>query len=164
MSIQSKSARILAVVSVLALASACGEGAEGAEQQASPAQIAPDSLKGQEAAIDPDNYSNCTVDCRLDFWGTDSNGMAAGWACVTTLPNTFMPVVIYKWNGYGWQEIGRGTADVYNAGLSSVCGGSPYHQFSIYIGPWNAGPGKYQIVARPSPYSDYEAIVRTFYK
>jgi len=30
MSIQSKSARILAVISVLALASACGEGAEGA--------------------------------------------------------------------------------------------------------------------------------------
>jgi len=156
MSIQSKSARILAVVSVLALASACGEGAEGAEQQQSPAQMAPDSLKEQEAAI-----AFCP-DCGADFWGVAANGMAGGWVCAPSLPNTFFGVTLYKWNGSVYQEIGRGRADAYNDALRPVCGGSPYHQFNIYVGPWNAGPGEYRMIATAaSPYRLYD---RTFFR
>jgi len=145
MSIQSKSARILAVVSALALASACGEGAEGAEQQESPAQMAPDSLKEQEAAS---FLYSCSF-CEADFWGVNANGMAGGWVCSPPDPNEFFVVVLSKWNGSSYQEIGRGTANAYNPGLSSVCGGSPYHQFNIYVGPWNAGPGQYKLLRIP---------------
>jgi hypothetical protein len=141
MSIQSKSSCTLAVVSVLALASACGEGTESAEQQESPAQMAPDSLKEQEAAS---IYYQCSR-CMADFWGTNSDGMAGGWICDTGLPTTSFAVTLEKWDGLAYQEIGRGTADAPNDALSSVCG-SPYHQFNIYVGS-NGGPGEYRIQA-----------------
>ena len=163
MSIQSKSVRILAVVSVLALASACGEGVEGAEPQQSPAQLAPDSLKEQEAAIDPDNYDTCPG-CRLDFWGIGPNGNAGGWACDYTYPDYYLWVRIDKWNGYDWQEGNWGQAYLYNGGLSSVCGGSPYHQFDI---PTSYGPsGKFRVIAQTvlGDQPGYGLIVRTFYK
>jgi hypothetical protein len=162
MSIQSKSARILAVVSVLALASACGEGAEGAEPQQSPAQLAPDSLKEQEAAaFNPDDYGNCT-NCMMDLWVVGQNGEAAGWACNSTYPGYPLHVRIDKWNGFGWQEIGQGWANAPNDALRFVCGGSPNHQFKINVGP-HGGPGKYQVVTTLS-WSPKVVRVRAFYK
>jgi hypothetical protein len=116
-------------------------------------------LKEQEAAVfDPDNYGDCE-NCNLDFWGIAPNGMAGGWACASSFPNSFLPVRIDKWNGSTYQEIGRGTADVYNGNLSSVCGGSPYHQFNIYVGS-NGGPGKYRVVT----YLGRLVRVRAFYR
>jgi len=143
MSIQSKSARILAVVSLLALASACGEGAEGAEgaeQQESPAQMAPDSVKEQASFW----TINCTW-CQSDFWGVAPNGMSGGWMCDPGLPNTYFNIWVDKWNGSSFQQIGQGMADAYYAPVSAVCGNSPYHQFNIYVGP--QGPGAYRLRA-----------------
>ena len=143
MSIQSKSARILAVISVLALASACGEGVEGAEQQESPAQMAPDSLKEQEA----DLYTRLRPcpECQADFWGIGPDGRAGGWICEPSLPNTFFDFNLFKRVNGSLVYLGQGKADAYNEGLKPVCGGSPHHQFSIYVGPWNGGPGVYVI-------------------
>jgi len=144
MSIQPKSARILAVVSVLVLALACGEGAEGAEQQQSPAQLAPDSLKEQDADLWGGRYPRCTG-CQADFWGVGPNGMAGGWLCDPTLPNTFFSLNLYKRVNGALVFLGQGKADAYNEGLRPFCGNSPYHQFNIYVGPWNGGPGVYVI-------------------
>jgi len=145
MSIQSKSVRILAVVSVLALASACGEGAEGSEQQESPAQMAPDSLKEQEADLFTYVPTCPRWECNADFWGVGPNGVAAGWICAPSLPNTFWSFNLYKRVNGSLQFLGQGQAGGYNEGLKRVCGGSPYHQFNIYVGRWNGGPGTYVI-------------------
>jgi len=160
MSIQSKSARILAVISVLALASACGEGAESAEQQESPAQMAPDALKEQEAALA--GRTNC-YDCKSDFWGVNANGMAGGWACSPSRPNSFWSIVLYKRVNGALLQIGEGRADRVNGALSSVCGGSPYHQFKIPVGAWNGGPGEYVIHATTNSANAW-LFVDTFYK
>jgi len=99
MNIQSKSARILAVVSGLALASACGEGAErseGAEQQEAPAQMAPDSLKEQEAAL---------RGAIGDFWYVALDGTAAGWVCLPAYPNLGFNAAIFKLIGGSWRPI-----------------------------------------------------------
>jgi len=142
MRIQSKMVSILAVVSGLALTSACGEGAEGAEQQEAPAQLAPDAMKEQEAAVDA-SCPHCVM--YGDFWGI-SNGSAGGWACNPTYPNQAMKVTISKWGYYGWSAIGTGWATKYNAGLVSACGGVGGHQFEIALGA-NAGPGSYKMNA-----------------
>ena len=143
MRIQSKMVSILAVVSGLALTSACGEGAEGAEQQEAPAQMAPDALKEQEAAVGavPRGCENGCPATYSDFWNV-SNGYAGGWVCSPTYPHQVHMVEIYKWNGYQYSKIANNWANIYNAGLTGVCGGVGTHQFHIYLGS-NGGPGYY---------------------
>jgi len=84
--------------------------------------------------------------------------------CSPADPNEYFVVVLSKWNGSSYQEIGRGTANAYNSGLSSVCGGSPYHQFNIYVGSWNAGSGAYKLFAYPEIYTPGIAVERTYFK
>ena len=151
MSIQSKSARILAVVSGLALAPACSEVAEQGE--VAEQQEAPEAMRKQEA----DAYVYCN-DCAYDFWGVGANGVATGWVCLTTQPQPMtFEVGIEKWNGSTWQQIGSGNADKYYSALTPYCAGSPYHQFNINVGSWNAGPGQYRMFAR------YTLITDTLY-
>ena len=92
--------------------------------------------------------------------GLFSSGSASSWGN----PNEFFKVVLSKWNGFSWQEIGRGRASEPNGQLSSVCGGSPYHQFNIYVGSWNAGPGQYKLFAYPEIYTPGIAVERTYYR
>ncbi|HZH17730.1 MAG TPA: hypothetical protein VE057_25475 [Archangium sp.] len=122
--------------------------------------MAPDSLKEQEAAS---LYDTCSF-CAADFWGVNANGISGGWVCSPPDPNEFFSVVLSKWNGFSWQEIGRGRASEPNGQLSSVCGGSPYHQFNIYVGSWNAGPGQYKLFAQPEIYTPGIAVERTYYR